>query len=402
VNSLLLIAALVASLSAMPFDLKKEGVFEVPMQKTPSLRAKFIKEGTWPQVLKKIQEKWADKATGSQPFIDYYDDFYLANVTTGTPPQTFTIVPDTGSSNYWIIDANKCKTQACQGYPNSGYKKHLFDSTKSSTFKNDGQKFSIQYGSGSCDGTLGVDVLSFAGLSYATQKFGLASSIADVFGYQPVDGIMGLGWPALAVDKVVPPMQNMLSKLDKPLFTVWMDRKSKPSSGGNGGLITYGALDAKNCDANWAYVPLSSETYWQFAIDAFSVGTATVTKKQQVISDTGTSWLGGPTAQIKDIVTATKAKYDAQNQIYTVECTVKGLPDIVFTIGGVKYNIPQAEYVLDLELGGGKCALAMFEMDMGGFGPQWILGDTFIRTFCNAYDIGGKRIGFAKAHHASV
>jgi hypothetical protein len=59
-------------------------------------------------------------------------------------------------------------------------------------------------------------------LSYSTQKFGLASRIADIFGYQPIDGILGLGWPSLAVDNVIPPMQNLLSQLDKPLFTVWM------------------------------------------------------------------------------------------------------------------------------------------------------------------------------------
>ena len=65
----------------------------------------------------------------------------------------------------------------------------------------------------------------------------------------------------------------------------------------------------------------------------------------------------------------------------------------------MKYNVPGVEYVLDLELGGGKCALTFFDMDGGGFGPSWILGDTFIRTYCNIYDIGQKRIGFAKAHH---
>ena len=56
------------------------------------------------------------------------------------------------------------------------------------------------------------------------QKFGLSTTIADVFGYQPVDGIMGLGWPDLAVDGVTPPVQNILNSLDKPIFTVWMDR----------------------------------------------------------------------------------------------------------------------------------------------------------------------------------
>jgi hypothetical protein len=34
----------------------------------------------------------------------------------------------------------------------------------------------------------------------------------------------------------------------------------------------------------------------------------------------------------------------------------------------------------------------------GDFGdPAWILGDTFIREYCNAYDLIGKRIGLFKA-----
>jgi hypothetical protein len=315
----------------------------------------------------------------------------------------FTIVPDTGSSNLWVIDANKCTNQACQGYPQSGYKKKRFDSTKSSTYKNDGEVFSIQYGSGSCTGTLGIDVLGLAGLKYSTQKFGLASSIAEVFGYQPIDGIMGLAWPQLAVDGVTPPMQNLLSQLDKPMFTVWMDRRKQISMGGNAGLITYGAADSMNCDTSISYVPLSSMTYWQFAIDGFTVGSYNAMKSTQVISDTGTSWLGGPTAAIQGIVQATGAQYDFEEDLYTVPCSkMNSLPNLVYTIGGKPYTIPSMEYVLDLQLGGGNCALAIFDMEGIGIGPQWILGDVFIRTYCNFYDIGGKQIGFSMAKHAST
>jgi hypothetical protein len=396
-RTLLLVAALVAGLSALVIP-QQPGVFKVEMKSSPSLRAKLIKEGKWHQVLQDMRRK----ASGSQPFIDYYDDFYLANVTSGTPPQQFQIVPDTGSSNYWIISST-CNSQACMGYPQSGWTKNRFDSSKSSTFSNQpGTPFSIQYGSGSCNGNLATDVLAFAGLSYATQVFGLATSIADVFGYQPIDGIMGLGWPSLAVDNVVPPMQNLLPSLTMPIFTVWLDRKVSISMGGSGGLITYGAIDATNCDSTWAYVPLTSKSYWQFAVDSFAVGTYTISKSQQVISDTGTSWLGGPQNGINDIIQATGATYDSFNEVYEVPCTKTGLPDIIFTIGGKPYNIPQAEYVLDLELGNGNCAVTAFDFDFGGFGPQWILGDTFIRTFCNVYDIGQGRIGFSKAHHTSV
>jgi len=319
----------------------------------------------------------------------------------GTPPQTFTIVLDTGSSNLWVIDV-KCTTQACKGYPDSGFTKHLFDSSKSSTFQNNGQAFAIQYGSGSCSGALASDTLTFGGLTVGNQTFGLSENIAEVFGYQPVDGILGLGWPALAVDHVVPPIQNVLPQLDAQVFTVWLDRKLELSQGGNAGLITYGALDTTNCDSNYVYTKLSSLTYWQFPIDSFAVGTYSNARTAQVISDTGTSWLGAPQSDVNGIVRQTNAQYDFINGVYETDCSSTSLPDLVFTIGGVKYNIPQVEYLLDLGLGNGQCVITAFSMSGGGFGPSWILGDTFIRTYCNAYDVGNQQIGFSLAKHADV
>lgn len=379
-------------------------VVRMQTRKSPSNIARMIKAGTYHDFLAMKHARRAVLASGSQPFLDYYDDFYLGNMTLGTPAQLFTnIVLDTGSSNLWVIDA-ACKSQACKGYPDSGYTKHQFDTTKSSTWVKDGQRFSIQYGSGSCSGYLGDDTLSFGGLTIQDQKFGVATTIAEVFGYQPVDGILGLGWPALAVDQVVPPMQNLLPQLDAPIFTVWMDRiKDHIPMGESAGLITYGALDSVNCDSTVNYVPLSATTYWQFPIDGFTVGSYSSTKKDQVISDTGTSWIGAPSAAINGVVKATNAQYDFMNDLYYVPCSqMTSLPDIVFTIGGMKYNVPSVEYVVDLELGGGNCALTFFDMDGGGFGPAWILGDTFIRAWCNVYDIGQQRIGFALAKHSNL
>uniref|UniRef100_A0A914ZDS7 Peptidase A1 domain-containing protein n=1 Tax=Panagrolaimus superbus TaxID=310955 RepID=A0A914ZDS7_9BILA len=191
-----------------------------------------------------------------------------------------------GSSNLWVIDV-KCKSQACKGYPSSEFNKHQFDASKSSTFQANDQFFSIQYGSGSCSGNLGSDTLNFGGIQVQNQTFGLAETIADVFGYQPIDGIFGLGWPNLAVDHVIPPLQNALPQLDKQLFTVWLDRVIFPLSGDTAGQITYGGFDTDNCDTNINYIKLSSLTYWQFPITGFSIGSYKHAKKAQVISDTG-------------------------------------------------------------------------------------------------------------------
>jgi hypothetical protein len=378
-------------------------VIKMPMYSAGSKRAQYMKNGQWQSYMNNITKHV--KSTGTQPFIDYFDDFYLGIISLGTPKQNFTIVLDTGSSNLWVIDV-KCKSQACKGYPNSEFTKHQFDPSKSSSYQKNGQFFSIQYGSGSCQGNLASDVLNFGRIQVDNQTFGLSSSIADVFGYQPMDGILGLGWPNLAVDQVIPPIQNALPQLDKQLFTVWLDRKIEVSKGGNAGQITYGGFDTENCDANINYVKLSSLTYWQFPITGFSMGSYKNSKKAQVISDTGTSWIGAPQADINGIAKVTGAKYDNVNGVYTVPCEnynkPSTLPDMTFTIGGKQYPIPQIEYVLDLNLGNGQCVLTVFSMDGGGFGPSYILGDTFIRTYCNIYDVGNKQIGFSKASHSGI
>ncbi|KAH7722548.1 CRE-ASP-1 protein [Aphelenchoides avenae] len=371
----------------------------------PATSVRGLIRPQWSSVRRHKAQRFMTK-TGSQPFIDYYDDFYLGNITIGTPNQgPFTVVLDTGSSDLWVIDC-ACQDDNCKGQPDSGYSKHCYSPKASSTYAPNGQTFSIQYGSGWTQGYLGADVVDFGGdLIDVNQTFAIATSIADAFGYQPVDGIFGLGWPSISQAGVDPPVFQILNQLDQQIFTVWMDRHVKPQADVIGGLITYGATDNVNCDAQIDYVKLTAETYWQFAIDSFSVGKSSFPQSQQVISDTGTSWLALPADQFNALVTETGAQYNFWQDIYTVDCDAKGLPDLVFTIGGKKYSVSSKEYVLDLNLGSNQCAVGAFSFSLGGTDPNTptiILGDTFIRAYCNIYDIGEKRIGFAKAHHKEI
>ncbi|WKY14012.1 hypothetical protein Q1695_004667 [Nippostrongylus brasiliensis] len=309
------------------------------------------------------------------------------------------VVMDTGSANLWVIDED-CKTDQCNGYPDSDYQKHKFARRNSSTFVSLFEDIALFYGSGFCKGYLAMDALSFAGLNVTEQTFAMATNIAEVFGYQPIDGIFGLGWPALAEKGVTPPVQNVLKQLDKPLFTVWMDRKVKPSKGESGGLITFGDLDKYNCVPTVNYVNLSSLTYWQFPIDGFSFGQYSQKKTEEAISDTGTSWIGAPPNAVYIIARQLGARFHPIYELYSMPCyAMRALPNLTFTIGGHDYAIPSVEYVLDMGLPDQQCALTFFEMNSGGFGPAWILGDTFIRSYCNIHDIGQKRIGFAKSIH---
>lgn len=69
-----------------------------------------------------------------------------------------------------------------------------------------------------------TNAFQLAGMTSASQAFGLAGSIMESFGYMPFDGVLGLAWPSVSEYGVTPPILNMLPQLDQPLFTIWLDR----------------------------------------------------------------------------------------------------------------------------------------------------------------------------------
>uniref|UniRef100_A0A915DQX2 Peptidase A1 domain-containing protein n=1 Tax=Ditylenchus dipsaci TaxID=166011 RepID=A0A915DQX2_9BILA len=330
-----------------------------------------------------------------QPFLDYYDGFYLANITLGNPPQPFTMALDTGSSDFWVIEHSKCKSEACSGgnLVNKHTKRHFYPE-QSTTFREDGQgrRFSIRYGKGRTTGRYVQDYISFGSLYFENQTFGLADSIADVLGYQPVDGVLGLAWPSIAEYKINPPVHNMLRQLDEPLFTVWIDRRRPDFMGGSGGIVTFGGKDQVNCDSEWNYVPLYSRSLWQIRVQEFRIGNYRSWRRRFAISDTGTALLGGPHGLVNIIIAAVNAQYSVSHDMYVVPCDNRSnLSDIIFTMESLEYHITPSEYVLDLGLGDGNCALGVFGMYSDGFNADWIFGDTFIDSYCTLYDIGKGR-----------
>ncbi len=72
---------------------------------------------------------------------------YFGPMQVGTPPQNFTIIFDTGSSDFWVPSVRCASQAACKG-------KNLYKSMNSSSYVRDGRQFSIQYGTGAVSGYL--------------------------------------------------------------------------------------------------------------------------------------------------------------------------------------------------------------------------------------------------------
>jgi hypothetical protein len=345
-------------------------------------------------------ERYTDRAatTGvntSEPILDYVFNLqYEGEMTLGTPPQTFTVVMDTGSPVLWVPSIS-CNGIECDG-------KEKFDPSKSSTYKTDGRPFSLAYGKGSCTGTYESDIINIAGLQI-TQTFGLASSISSAFENQAMNGICGLAFDALNAQNhladIVPPVQAMINAnmLANPWFTFWLTNLVN-AEGQDGGQMTLGDYDTEHCSTSCNWVPLSKATYWQFTMSKVQIGTTNIASgNAQVISDTGTSYIMGPTAQVQKIVQM--LGFSGNNlQGYTIACSkVPTLPPIVFTVNGIDYPVSSNNYVIQIQNGfETTCQLGMQGGDLTSSGITWILGDVWIREYCQVYDMSNKRIGFCK------
>lgn len=128
-----------------------------------------------------------------------------ATVSLGTPPQEFKVVLDTGSSNLWV-PSSKCTSIAC-------FLHAKYDSSTSSTYKENGTSFEIRYGSGSLSGFVSSDNLEIAGMEIKDQLFAEATEEPGLaFAFGRFDGILGLGYDTISVNHIVPPFYELINK----------------------------------------------------------------------------------------------------------------------------------------------------------------------------------------------
>jgi hypothetical protein len=292
--------------------------------------------------------------------------------------------------------------------------KQKFDQHESRTYKKEGRRFDIQYGTGSVSGFLGNDTVSLGDegsdqLDIKNTIFGQVDQLSSIFADQPFDGILGLAFRSIAADDVQPVFQVKnkqkreiklifqhaveLGLVDKPIFTVWLKKDGGKAAGESGGQITYGGLDDEHCDKDVIYVSLSSETWWEFNIEGTGVNGKKDAKTYSAISDTGASFIIGPSEPLNKLINATNAKYNSQYGLFEVNCDVKFTWSI--WISGKEFPIDANNMVLEIEQN--KCVIAYDVFDASQDQPAFILGDPFIRQYCQIYDVGEGRIGLARS-----
>ncbi|XP_040837825.1 pepsin II-4-like [Ochotona curzoniae] len=367
-------------------------IHKVPLVKKKSLRKNLSEKGLLQDYLKTHNPNRASKYFPNEVYAkkttetmeNYMDAEYFGTISIGTPPQEFTVIFDTGSSNLWV-PSTYCSSLACAFHKR-------FNPDDSSTYQATSETLSITYGTGSMTGILGYDTVKVGSIEDTHQIFGLSETEpGTTFMFAPFDGILGLGYPSISSSGATPVFDNMWNEglLSQDLFSVYLSSDDE-----KGSLVMFGGIDSSYYTGHLNWVPVTYEGYWQFTLDSVTINGKAIACADscQAIIDTGTSLLAGPTSAISKI----QSYIGASNSEGTISCSaIDSLPEIVFTINGVKHPLPAKAYILEED---GACSSGFEGMNLDtSSGELWILGDVFIREYFTVFDRANNKLGLAKA-----
>jgi len=313
---------------------------------------------------------------------DFMNMQYYGPVSLGNPPQEFQVIYDTGSSNLWV-PSTQCGTSCAA--------KNKYESSKSSTYKANGTKFDIQYGSGPVSGFTDIDSVHFGtesevkGVEFA--EITDATGLGQAFTMGKFDGILGLGWDTISIQHMPTIFKLMLDQklISEPVFSFKLGQADKED-----GELILGGIDKSAYTGTMVFEPLTRLGYWQVKMNSVSVGGAQLASDQSCIIDSGTSVMTGPTEAVEAIAQKIGAQSIAGKMI--IRCDKEFT--ISFTIGQNEYEFDNTEMTMPIYAG--YCLVMILPLDVPS-SPLWILGDTFMRKYYSVFDYGNKRMGFAKA-----
>ncbi|CAF0873304.1 unnamed protein product [Didymodactylos carnosus] len=190
--------------------------------------------------------------------------------------------------------------------------KYLYNHQLSSTYKPNGQPFSISYGDSSyAIGYLSNDTVTVGGVAVRNQIFAEATQTGGFNGVGDYrDGLLGLAYPGIAAGGETPLFYNMWNQglIPAPIFSFYFNPNYTVIVGGE---LILGDIDTSKYTGSVTYIPVTTQGYWQFSMDSVTVsGTSVCSLNCSAIADTGTSLIVGPDAQVQILNRAVGGVYN--------------------------------------------------------------------------------------------
>ncbi|KAI9633340.1 aspartic protease [Dioszegia hungarica] len=312
------------------------------------------------------------------------DELYYGPLNMGTPAQTIQFDFDTGSADLWTPIQNS------DAYNDGTH----FNTAASSTYKNTTQPFHDEYGSGSVDGSLGIETVRFGGLTSTSQYFGAATHVSSSFNNNPATGLCGLAYKSIASTRQNPLHVNLQAQgqLAAAKFGFRLTRGTS-----TGAELTMGGIASDYASASFKTTPVTSKTYWEVGTNGMSVKNTVTGSSFPAAIDTGTTLVYIPTSAASAFYAAIPNSKSNGDGSYDYPCSFTGPVGISFpNAGNLNFNIA------DLNLGktsSTMCRGAVQGMDVqDANGNNFaIVGDVFIKSYYTVFDFSANTVGFAAA-----
>ncbi|KAJ2034556.1 aspartic proteinase precursor [Coemansia sp. RSA 922] len=324
---------------------------------------------------------------GNRGFQSYFGEIQL-----GTPPQRFSVVFDTGSSDFWIPSID-CDSVACSAHSR-------FNHSASGSYVTSHLPFSLNYGTGGLIGQVGSDTVQVGNVSAPGLHVGLATHMGRFFRTTLFDGVFGLGFPKLSRIQADPPLYTMIQNglLEKPVFSFWV-REGKNGQHA-GGEVVLGGVNERRFEGRTRTIPIVRKMYWEVELNGLLINENQVPNisSQTAIIDTGTALIVLPAVDA-----------DAVNQflgaiplfdeygLYAIDCRKDNKPTIKFMLAGETFAIGPSHYILPV--GKNRCVTAFAASTTPDL-SRWVIGTSFLRAWHTTFDIENFEIRLARAVQA--
>eukprot|EP00058_Branchiostoma_floridae_P020945 XP_002606435.1 hypothetical protein BRAFLDRAFT_67687 [Branchiostoma floridae] len=396
----------------------------IPLTKMKTLRRQLADVGIiYDQIMghKGYNGTYDNIQDAPEPLHNYLDAQYYGTIAIGTPPQSFQVVFDTGSSNLWVPSSHCPLTDiaCCTLYRRVPLTTGLVQIDKIKMMSSTKTSSPILPRIDDCECTPSVQhifrrhYLLQSPMYYIRWIYAILYSLyllfvlrtpkdRDIVGYIENTTMAMLIRPATDGKSGEYEVTVCDCKLRASRGYKLNNMSLRDPLGTTGGELLLGGTDPKYYSGDFTFVNVTEPGYWQFKMDGIMInGQASAYCKGgcNAIADTGTSLIAGPTSEIQALNKLIGATPIVGGE-YTVDCNkIPSLPTISFVLGGKSFGLKGEDYVLKVStMGQTECISGFLGIDVPPpRGPLWILGDVFIGPYYTQFDLGNNRVGFARA-----